>query len=88
MKVKIQEILDAKINPGLATHGGSVELLDVNENIVYLKLNGGCQGCGMAHVTLKQGIERLIKEEVPEIREVLDTTDHKGGTNPFYQTVQ
>ena len=85
MKEKIQEILDAKINPGVAAHGGHVELLDVKDHVVYLKLGGGCQGCGMVDVTLRQGIERMIKQEIPEIREVVDTTDHKGGTNPYYQ---
>ena len=85
MKEKIQELIDTKINPGVAGHGGHVQLLDVKDNVVYLKLGGGCQGCGMVDVTLKQGIEKMIKAVVPEIREVVDTTDHKGGTNPYYQ---
>ena len=85
MKEKIQELIETKINPGVAMHGGRVELLDVKDNVVYLRLSGGCQGCGMVDVTLRQGIERMIKNVVPEIREVVDTTDHKGGTNPYYQ---
>ena len=59
-------------------------LLDVKENRAYVKLGGGCQGCGMASVTLKHGIEAMIREEIPEIAEIIDSTDHAGGTNPFY----
>lgn len=80
----IQELINNTINPGLASHGGYVELLDVKENAVYVKLGGGCQGCGMANVTLRQGIERMIKAAVPEIEEIIDTTDHAGGKNPYY----
>ena len=66
------------------TDGGFVELIDVQDNRVYLQMGGGCQGCGAADITLKSGIERLIKEEIPEVAEVLDTTDHSSGTNPYY----
>ena len=82
---KIQELIDTQINPGVASHGGHVELIDVKDNVVYILLGGGCQGCGMVDVTLKQGIEVMIKEAVPEIHEVIDTTDHAGGNNPYYQ---
>ncbi len=82
---KVQEVLDTKINPAVASHGGFVALLDVKDGTAYIQLGGGCQGCGMVDVTLKQGIEVVLKEEVPEIREVVDTTDHAGGTNPYYQ---
>ena len=82
---EIQKVLEEKINPGVAMHGGFVELIDVKENRVFLKLGGGCQGCGMVDVTLKQGIETMIKEAVPTISEVLDVTDHASGTNPYYQ---
>lgn len=85
MRVRIQELIDSKINPGVASHGGMVTLLDVKDNVAYLKLGGGCQGCGMVDVTLKQGIERILKAEVPELQEVVDSSDHKSGTNPFYQ---
>ncbi|MBI3628460.1 MAG: NifU family protein [Candidatus Rokubacteria bacterium] len=84
MKSKVQELIESAINPAIAGHGGYVELLDVRDNTVYLQMMGGCQGCGAADVTLKAGIERLIKEEIPEIVEVLDTTDHSAGTNPYY----
>ncbi|OGL06081.1 MAG: hypothetical protein A3H48_02570 [Candidatus Rokubacteria bacterium RIFCSPLOWO2_02_FULL_71_18] len=84
LKTKVQELIDTMINPAVAGHGGSVELIDVQDSRVYLQMGGGCQGCGAADVTLKSGIERLIKEELPEVTEVLDTTDHGSGTNPFY----
>src|SRR4029450_7537644 len=84
LKTKVQELIDNMINPAVAGPGGVVGLIDVKDNKVYLQMGGGCQGCGAADVTLKSGIERLIKEELPEVEEVLDTTDHASGTNPFY----
>ncbi|MEE9217696.1 MAG: iron-sulfur cluster assembly accessory protein [Acidobacteriota bacterium] len=82
---RIQKVLDEKINPGVASHGGHISLIDVKGGRVFLQLGGGCQGCGMANVTLKQGIETMLKEQVPEVEEVLDTTDHAAGTNPYFQ---
>ncbi len=82
---KIQQIIDSKVNPGVATHGGHVSLVDVKEDIAYLRFGGGCQGCGMVDVTLKQGVEVMLKEAVPELKGVMDVTDHAGGQNPYYQ---
>jgi Fe/S biogenesis protein NfuA len=84
LKEKVQELIDSSINPAVAGHGGFVELVDVQDSRVYLQMGGGCQGCGAADITLKAGIERLIKEEIPEVSEVLDTTDHASGSNPYY----
>lgn len=84
LKTKVQELIDSMINPAVAGHGGFVDLIDVKDNKVYLTMGGGCQGCGAADVTLKSGIERLIKEEIPEVAEVLDATDHSAGSNPYY----
>ena len=84
MKDKVQQLLDESINPAVAGHGGYVQLIDVKDNTVYIQMSGGCQGCGAADVTLKAGIERMIKEEIPEVVEVLDTTDHASGNNPYY----
>ena len=84
LRTKVQELIDTMINPAIAGHGGYVDLIDVQDNRVYLQMGGGCQGCGAADVTLKSGIERLIKDELPEVVEVLDTTDHASGTNPYY----
>ena len=81
----VQKVLDDDINPAVAQHGGFVTLLDVKDDVVYIALGGGCQGCGMVDVTLKQGIEVRIREAVPEISRIVDTTDHAGGANPYYQ---
>ncbi len=85
---KVQEILEERINPGVASHGGWVSLIDYDAGRVFLKLGGGCQGCGMVDVTLKQGIERVLKDEIPDIVEVLDTTDHASGTNPYFSAAK
>jgi len=82
--IAIKQILDADINPAISAHGGYIKLLDVKENIAYIEMTGGCQGCGMADVTLKQGIVVGIKKAVPEIIDVLDTTDHGQGNNPYF----
>jgi Fe/S biogenesis protein NfuA len=84
LRAKVQDLIDTMINPAVAGHGGFVELLDVQDKRVYLQMGGGCQGCGMSDVTLKSGIERLIKDELPEVEEVVDTTDHSSGSNPYY----
>ena len=81
---RVQQVLDTIINPAVASHGGVVTLLDVSNNAIYLEFGGGCQGCGMVSVTLKYGVERTIREEVPEVGEILDTTDHAAGRNPYY----
>ena len=81
----VQKLFDERINPSVATHGGHIALVDVQGDTVYIRLEGGCQGCGMADVTLKQGGEVEIKNAVPSIAHVLDVTDHDGGANPYYQ---
>jgi len=83
---RIQTLIQERINPGIASHGGWVSLIDYEDGRVFVQLGGGCQGCGMVDVTLKQGIEQILKQEVPEVHEVLDTTDHASGTNPYYSS--
>jgi Fe/S biogenesis protein NfuA len=85
---KVVEVLAVQINPQIAAHGGFAELVAVEGGIAYLRMGGGCQGCGMAAVTLSQGIEVAILDSVPEITEVVDVTDHAGGTNPYYQAAK
>jgi Fe-S cluster biogenesis protein NfuA len=80
----VQKVLDERINPAVAGHGGHIALIDVKDDTAFVRLEGGCQGCGMANVTLKQGIEVEIKDAVPSITTILDTTDHAGGANPYY----
>ncbi len=84
IRSKVQAVLDREINPAIASHGGVIELLDVKGDVIYIRMGGGCQGCGAADVTLKQGVEQSIRAQVPEVSEILDTTDHAAGTNPFY----
>ena len=84
LKWAIDDLLAREINPAVAQHGGFVELIDVRKNNVYIRLGGGCQGCGAADVTLKQGIEKAIRDLVPRVGEILDTTDHASGRNPYY----
>jgi Fe/S biogenesis protein NfuA len=81
---RVRMLLDTEINPAIAVHGGRVRLVDVRDGQVYLAFGGGCHGCGMVDVTLKQGIERRIREAVPEVVGVVDTTDHSAGENPYY----
>ena len=80
----ILQVLDERINPSIASHGGHISLIDVKDDRAYVRLEGGCQGCGMADVTLKQGVEVEIKNVVPSIIAVLDVTDHAEGSNPYY----
>jgi len=84
VRLKVQRVLDTQINPGVAGHGGKISLLDVKGDAIYIKMVGGCQGCGQASVTLKQGVERALAQYVPEVKQVFDTTDHASGKNPFY----
>ena len=82
---KVEQLINTEINSAVAAHGGEVHFVGVKDNRVYLSFGGGCHGCGMVDVTLKQGIESRIKELVPEIQEVVDVTDHSAGENPFYR---
>ena len=79
-----QEVLDADINPMVASHGGVIKLIDVKDNQVFIQMGGGCQGCGQADVTLKFGIENAIRAAVPGVGDILDVTDHASGRNPYY----
>ncbi len=82
---KVEHLINTEINNAVAAHGGRVEFVGVRDDKVYLSFGGGCHGCGMVDVTLKQGIESRIKELVPEIIAVVDVTDHSTGENPFYR---
>lgn len=84
IQAKVEEVLENQINPAIASHGGTIELLGVKNNDIYVKMGGGCQGCGMASATLKQGVEETLRREIPEIGAIYDTTDHASGANPYY----
>ena len=81
---RIRWLLDTEINPQLASHKGNVSLVELTaDNVVILRFGGGCHGCGMADVTLKQGIEKNLMNTIPEITAVRDVTDHSTGTAPY-----
>lgn len=82
---RVLAVLEEQVNPAIAAHGGFAELVAVEEEVAYLRLSGGCQGCGLAQVTLTQGIAVAIEDAVPEITRVVDVTDHAQGANPFYE---
>jgi Fe/S biogenesis protein NfuA len=86
---RVRYIIDTEINPQIASHGGRVSLEEISgDAIVVLRFGGGCHGCGMADVTLKQGIEKTLRSRLPEITEVRDATDHASGHNPYYRGQQ
>ncbi|HYB47838.1 MAG TPA: NifU family protein [Streptosporangiaceae bacterium] len=80
---RVADLFEAEINPAVARHGGVVELIDVQDAMVLLRMGGGCQGCGMADVTLRQGIETALRQRVPEVAGIVDITDHAAGANPY-----
>ena len=82
--IKLQELFDQQVNPAIASHGGQINLIDVKGDAAYVEMSGGCQGCGMASVTLKQGVEVMVQEAIPEIKELIDSTDHTSGENPYF----
>jgi len=82
---QVAKVFDEQVNPMVARHGGRVELIDVQDAVVMLRMGGGCQGCGMADVTLRQGIEGMLAQFVPAVRGIVDITDHTSGANPYFQ---
>jgi Fe/S biogenesis protein NfuA len=85
---RVAQVLEQQVNPAIAGHGGAARLVSVDDTVAYLELMGGCQGCGMAAVTLKQGIERILHDTIPELTGVVDVTDHASGDNPYYQSAK
>ena len=81
---RVQQLLEQRINPALASHGGFATLIGVDGPKAYITMGGGCQGCAMSQATLTEGIQSAILEAIPEITEVIDSTDHASGSNPFY----
>lgn len=82
---KIEKVLDEQIRPALASHGGDIEVIDFDNNKLFVKMSGGCQGCSSSKATLKDGVERLLMGKFPElIDEIVDLTDHASGENPYF----
>lgn len=80
---QVEDIMDKLIRPSLAQHGGNVEIVDIDNYIVFVRFFGGCQGCSSSKATLQGGIERILKQHFPEIEGVVDVTDHASGENPY-----
>lgn len=82
---QVEKIFDEQIRPALAAHGGNVEIVDIDNMKLFVKMTGGCQGCSSSMATLRDGITTLVKKHFPEIEEVVDLTDHSSGDNPYYK---
>jgi Fe-S cluster biogenesis protein NfuA len=85
---RVAELFREQVNPMVARHGGQIELIDVQDATVMVRMSGGCQGCGMADVTLRQGIEGLLAQYVPDVQGLVDITNHSAGANPYYSADQ
>ncbi len=81
---KVKDVLDAQVNPAVSAHGGEIVLVDVQGSEIFIEMGGGCQGCALSRMTLKQGVERMVRQAIPEVTAVHDVTDHTSGDNPFY----
>ncbi len=80
---RVREVLDHQVNPAIAAHGGMITLVEVEDTDIYVEMGGGCQGCALSRATLRQGVERMLREAVPELTAVHDVTDHASGENPY-----
>lgn len=85
---RVSDLFEQQVNPMVARHGGRVELIDVQESVILLRMMGGCQGCGMASVTLRQGIEGMLNQYLPEVKGIVDITDHTSGQNPYFSSAK
>ena len=82
---RVKTVLETEINPAIASHGGTITLVGVEDTEIYLEMGGGCQGCAMSRMTLRQGVERMVRQAVPEVTVIHDITDHSSGENPFFE---
>jgi Fe-S cluster biogenesis protein NfuA len=85
MILEMEKLFDDQVRPALGAHGGNVEIIDIDNDKLFLKLTGGCQGCSSSTATLKDGIEKLVKEQFPSITDVVDLTDHQSGDDPYFK---
>lgn len=81
---RVKTVLDQQVNPAIASHGGRIDLVDVDGTEVYMEMSGGCQGCAMSRMTLRQGVEKMLRQAIPEVTEIHDVTDHASGENPYF----
>ena len=82
---QVRLVLNTQVNPAIASHGGMISLVDMDGTEVFVEMSGGCQGCALSRMTLSQGVERMLKQSLPEITAVHDVTDHTSGANPYFQ---
>jgi len=82
---RVRAVLDAQVNPAIAAHGGMISLVDVQDTEISVQMSGGCQGCALSRMTLRQGVERMLRQAIPELTAVHDVTDHASGESPFFQ---
>lgn len=82
---RVRDVLNAQVNPAIASHGGMISLVDVKDTEVFVEMSGGCQGCALSRMTLRQGVEKMLRQAVPELTAVHDVTDHASGASPFFQ---
>ncbi len=81
---RVTDLLNRQVNPSIASHGGEIRLAGVQDTEIYLEMLGGCQGCAMSRLTLRQGVEKMIHQSIPEVTAIHDITDHQAGENPFF----
>ncbi|HSG07017.1 MAG TPA: NifU family protein [Longimicrobiales bacterium] len=82
---RVRGVLDTQVNPAISAHGGMISLVEVQDTEIFVQMSGGCQGCAMSRMTLRQGVERMLRQAIPELTAVHDVTDHDSGENPFFQ---
>jgi Fe/S biogenesis protein NfuA len=82
---RVRQVLETQVNPAIAAHGGMISLIDVKDTEVFVEMSGGCQGCALSRMTLSQGVERMLRQAIPELTAVHDVTDHDSGMNPYFQ---
>ncbi len=80
---RVREVLEVQVNPAIAAHGGMISLVNVQDTDIFVEMSGGCQGCALSRMTLRQGVERMLREAIPELTAVHDITDHSSGENPY-----
>ena len=85
IEMKISDLLNTTVNPQIASHGGNIQVVSIDANVLYIEMSGGCQGCSASKYTLQHGVEQQIKSQFPEIKSIVDTTNHEAGENPYYE---
>ncbi|MCC5795105.1 MAG: NifU family protein [Chromatiales bacterium] len=85
IRARVQQLLDGEVNRSIAAHGGRIVLVRVQQGVLYIRMEGGCQGCASSQFTLRQGFEVMVRRAVPVVAGIVDTTDHQAGRNPFYR---